>query len=81
MACLAQPEGSDVMHTFSDNYTLGKFNAPSYASWLAELRALFPVPDEFLLADAIFSFASAFKEGKTPQQAYEVFDIFVSAEA
>ncbi|MBR1204069.1 MULTISPECIES: hypothetical protein [unclassified Bradyrhizobium] len=67
--------------SFSDNYTLGKFNPPSYASWLAELRTLFPVPEEFLLADAIFSFASAFKEGKTPQQAYEVFDVFVSAEA
>ena len=34
------------MHTFSDNYTLGKFNPPSYANWLAELRALFPIPDE-----------------------------------
>jgi hypothetical protein len=69
------------MHTFSDSYTLGKFNPRSYANWLAELRALFPVPDEFLLADAIFSFPNAFKEGKTPQQAYEGFDIFVSAEA
>ena len=69
------------MHTFSDSSTLGKFNPRSYANWLAELRTLFPVADEFLLADAIFSFANAFKEGKTPQQAYEVFDIFVSAEA
>ncbi|MCC8956846.1 hypothetical protein H8B02_26450 [Bradyrhizobium sp. Pear77] len=67
--------------SFSDNYTLGKFNPPSYASWLAELRTLFPVPDEFLLADAIFSFENAFREGKTPQQAYEAFDIFVGAEA
>jgi hypothetical protein len=31
------------MHTFSDSYTLGKFNPPSYANWLAELRTLFPV--------------------------------------
>jgi hypothetical protein len=69
------------MHTFSDSYTLGRFNPPSYANWLAELRALFPVQDEFLLADAIFSFPNAFKVGKTPQQAYEMFDIFVSAEA
>jgi hypothetical protein len=69
------------MHTFSDNYTLGKFNPPSYANWLAELRALFPVPEELLLADAIFSFPDAFKDGKTPQQAYEAFDISVSAEA
>ena len=69
------------MHTFSDSYTLGKFTPRPYASWLAELRALFPVPDEFLLADAIFNFANAFKEGKTPQQAYEAFDIFASTEA
>jgi hypothetical protein len=41
----------------------------------------YPVPDEFLLADATFSFANAFKEGKTPQEAYEAFDIFASAEA
>jgi hypothetical protein len=70
------------MHTsFTDSDTLGKFNPPSYANWLAVLRTLFPVPDEFLLADAIFSFTNAFEEGKTPQQAYEAFDIFVSAKA
>jgi hypothetical protein len=51
------------MHTFSDRYTLGKFNSPSYANWLTELRTLFPVPDEFLLANAIFSFPNAFKGG------------------
>ena len=67
------------MHTFSDSYTLGKFTPPSCANWLAELRTLFPVPEELLLADAIFSFANAFEEGKTPQQAYEAFDISVSA--
>lgn len=69
------------MHRFSDSHTLGKFNPRSYANWLIELRTLFPVPDEFLLADAIFSFPNAFKDGKTPQQAYEELDIFVSAEA
>ena len=70
------------MHTsFTDSDTLGKFSPPSFENWLAELRALFPVPDEFLLADAIFSFANTFKEGKTPQQAYEAFDVFVNAEA
>ena len=69
------------MHTFSDSFTLGKFTPPSYANWLAELRTLFPVPDELLLADAIFSFANAFNEGRTPQQAYEAFDLFFSAEA
>ena len=70
------------MHTsFTDSDTLGKFTPPSYANWLAVLRTLFAVPDEFLLADATFSFANAFEEGKTPQQAYEAFDIFVSAAA
>lgn len=69
------------MHSFSDSDTLGKFNPRSYANWLAEVRALFPVPDEFFLADAIFSFPNAFKEGKTPRQAYDEFDNFVSAEA
>jgi len=59
---------------------LGKFTLPSYANWPAVLRTLFPVQDEFLLADAIFSFAKEFEAGKTPQQAYEAFDIFVSAE-
>ena len=67
--------------SFTDSDTLGKFNPPSYANWLAKLRALFPVPDEFHLADAIFSFENAFEEGKTPQQAYEAFDISVSVEA
>jgi hypothetical protein len=64
VAAISRPEGSELMHTFSDSYTLGKFNPRSYANWLAELRALFPVPDEFLLADAIFSFPNAFKEGR-----------------
>jgi hypothetical protein len=61
------------MYTFSDSYTVGKFNPP-YANWLAEPRTLFPVPDEFLLADAIFNSPNAFNERKTPQQAYEAFD-------
>jgi len=34
-----------------------------------------------LLADAIFSFENAFEEGKTPQEAYEAFEILVGAEA
>lgn len=62
-------------------HTLGQFNPPSYANWLGQLRALFPVPDEFLLADEIFPFQSAFHEGKTPLQAYEAFDFFVSSES
>jgi len=69
------------MTTLTDNDTLGKYNPPSYANWLGELRTLFPVPDEFLLADAIFPFAHAFEDGKTPQEAYAAFDEFVCAEA
>jgi hypothetical protein len=61
--------------------TLGRFNPPSYANWLGELRTLFPVPDEFLLAEAIFPFQHAFTDGKTPQQAYAEFDEFTSCEA
>ena len=68
------------MHTsFTDSDTLGRFTPPSYANWLAKLRDQFSVPDDFLLADAIFSFENAFE--KTPQEAYEAFDILVSAEA
>jgi hypothetical protein len=62
-------------------HTLGKFSPPTYANWLGELRTLFPVPDEFLLADAIFPFQNAFTDGKSPQEAYQAFDEFVSAEA
>ncbi len=51
----------------------------SYANWRGKLSALFPVPDEFLLADAIFSFYAAFEDGKTPQEAYESFDAWAAA--
>jgi hypothetical protein len=66
--------------SFTDSNELGKFNPPSYPNWLGELRALFPVPDEFLLADAIYHFQDCFTEGLTPQEAYAAFDEFVSAE-
>jgi hypothetical protein len=70
------------MHTsFTNSDELGKYNPPSYANWLGELRKLFPVPDEFLLADAIYPFQHAFTNGMTPQDAYAAFDEFVSAEA
>ncbi|SED18912.1 hypothetical protein [Bradyrhizobium erythrophlei] len=49
------------------------------SSFSDNYNALFPIRDEFLLADAILSFADAFKGGKTPQQAYEAFDILVAA--
>ena len=69
------------MHTFSDSYTLGRFQ-PSLIRELAH-RTSDPVscPDRIPSGGCIFSFPNAFKEGRTPQQAYELFDIFVSAEA
>lgn len=50
------------------------------STWTAELRALFPVSDEYELAAAIYSFTSAFEDGMTPRQAYEDFDSWVSAD-
>lgn len=50
-----------------------------YAKWIAELRALFPVEEEFKLAAEIYSFSSAFEDGLTPQQAYADFDQWAAA--
>ncbi len=52
----------------------------SYANWLGELRSLFPVPDEFLLADAIYPFADDFEHGLSPKQSYAAFDAFAACE-
>lgn len=51
------------------------------STWTAELRALFPVADEYELAAAIYSFTSAFEDGMTPQQAYDDFDEWTSCDA
>lgn len=70
------------MHTsFHDPEVYALYEPRNYATWLAELRALFPVADEFLLAEAIFPFADCFHAELTPQQAYEAFDDFVNSEA
>jgi len=70
------------MHTsFQDEAISRQYDPPSYANWLGELRVLFPVRDEFLLADAIFHFSDCYVSGLTPQEAYDKFDEFVNAEA
>lgn len=42
--------------------------------FIAEVRKLFPVAEEFELARAIYSFEAAHEDGLTPQQAYDDFD-------
>ena len=51
-----------------------------YANWLGELRGLFPIPDEFLLADAIYTFSDRFHDGMTPQEAYDSFDEWANSD-
>lgn len=63
-----------------DYPTLGKFSPPTYATWLGDVRALFPVPEEFLIASKIFSFEAAFEDDMTPEEAYAAFDKFVCCE-
>lgn len=52
-----------------------------FTDWISDLKALFPQPDEYELAAAIYSFQSAWVDGMTPQQAYDDFDRLVSEEA
>jgi hypothetical protein len=51
------------------------------AMWFDDLRALFPVPEEFEIASKIYWFAIAYDVGMTPQQAYDDFDSIVKCEA
>ncbi len=61
------------MHTsFTDSEVLGKFSG-DITTWTVELRKLFPVPEEYELAAEIYSFATAFDEGMSPQEAYDDF--------
>ncbi len=48
--------------------------------WMNELRALFPVPEEFEIADRVAFFAVAHSLGLTPQQAYDQFDAQVACQ-
>lgn len=50
----------------------------SFSTWLAGVRALFPVADEFDLASEIFSFAAAYEDGRSPAEAYADFDEWAS---
>ncbi len=52
----------------------------TYDNWLAELQALFPVRDEFLLAGAIYPFMDDFEHGLSPKQSYAAFDAFAACE-
>ncbi len=45
-----------------------------------ELRDLFPVPEEFEIANKVYWFAVAYDVGLTPQQAYDEFDKQVAGE-
>lgn len=45
-----------------------------YVEWTGRLAALFPQPEEYQLARAIYSFQTAYEDGMTPQQAYDDFN-------
>ncbi len=62
-----------MIHSFSDDAVLAQY-APSYANWLGELRKLFEVADEFLLAEAIYPFMEDWEHGLPPRQSYDRFD-------
>jgi hypothetical protein len=50
-------------------------------TWMDELRALFPMPEEFEIADKVYWFEVAYDLGLSPQQAYDEFDKQVACEA
>lgn len=64
------------MTTTTDKLSTGDH---SFAAWLADVAAKFDVADEFKLAEAIYSFAAAFENGMTPQEAYDDFNAWVEA--
>lgn len=66
------------MTTTSDKLAVAP--AGAFADWLSHLRAIFPVAEEFELAAEIYSFASAYEDGMTPQQAYDDFDAWTQGE-
>lgn len=60
--------------------TSAKLAADSYFSeWLRDVRAKFEQPEEFELAAEIFSFAAAYEDGATPDEAYTEFDEWTRA--
>lgn len=44
----------------------------NYQSWIAELKSLFPEPDEYELARAIYSFESAYEDRMTPTDGWRL---------
>lgn len=68
-------EKFDVMDTIDPGFARS-FERPTlpWWKWQAQLKALFPVAEEFELARAIYSFQTAYEDGLTPQQAYDDFD-------
>ena len=49
-------------------------NGLNYSIWIAELRSMFPVEEEFSLARAIYPFEEDHLAGMTPKQSYAAFD-------
>ena len=45
-----------------------------FSKWLKLVQSRFEQPEEFELAQEIFSFAAAYENGSTPQEAYDSFD-------
>lgn len=52
---------------------------PTFTYWTEQVRALFDQPEEYDLAAAIYSFAAAYEDDMSPQQAFNDFDDWVSA--
>lgn len=52
-----------------------------YSTWVDEVRAKFPVAEEFALAWAIYEFEMDYDNNLTPQESYDKFDQFVCADA
>ncbi len=51
-----------------------------YSAWIAAVKAKFEQPEEFALASEIYSFASAFEDGMSPEAAFNDFDRWTSFE-
>lgn len=55
--------------------------AMHFSDWLAELKALFPVAEEYQYAVAIYSFHTAWVDGLSPKEAYDNFDAWTQEDA
>lgn len=59
-------------------HTLGKPAEPTFLQWRDCVRAFFEQPEEYDLASAIYPFTTAYKDGKSPLEAFELFDAMVA---